>query len=165
MSTTILNGIFSIKNVPYGKRPVVNSERTESLANYVKRVRADKGFSLADVRRNSGLEIANSYISRIENGEVTNVTPQKLRALARGLGVSEDEIFAVARGKPLGPMSPTDFYTALEALGVEQFQAYGGVNNLSDEDRAEIVGVLTAMIEQKLKRKQTAPKPRGPGKK
>ncbi len=62
-------------------------------------------------------------------------------------------------------MSPTDFYSALEALGVEQFQAYGGVDSLSDEDRAEIVGVLTALIEQKLKRKQKALKARGSDKK
>lgn len=154
MLTTILNGTFSIENIPYGKRFVVDSERMESLANFVKRKRAEKKFSLSDVRRNSGLQIANSYISRIENGEVTNVTPEKLKALARGLQESEDVVFAVARGKPLGPLSPTDFSTALQALGVEQFQAYGGVENLTDEDRQEIIAMLETMIEQKLIRRQ-----------
>jgi transcriptional regulator with XRE-family HTH domain len=142
-------------------------EHVEDLAEFVQRVRREKGLSQRDVETKSERGISKGYIGQIENREVLadSVTPQKLRALARGLGVSEDEIFAIARGKPLGPMSPTDFYSALEALGVEQFQAYGGVAKLSDEDRAEIIGVLTAMIEQKLKRKQKTPVPRGSGKK
>lgn len=108
MSTNILNAPFSIKNVPNDRYSVVNRERMESLADFVRRVRSEKGFSLSDVRRNSGLQIANSYVSRIENGEVTNVTPEKLKALAKGLQVSEDEIFAIVRGKPLNETEAVD---------------------------------------------------------
>ena len=79
----------------------VNKERKENLAEYVKRVRAEKGLSLTDVQKRSGNQIANSYVSRIENGiaDSDGVTTKKLQALAKGLGISEDEIFAVARGK------------------------------------------------------------------
>jgi transcriptional regulator with XRE-family HTH domain len=56
-------------------------------------------LSLNDVVRLSGHQIANSHVSRIENGLTTNVTTDKLRALAKGLSVPEEEIFAVARGK------------------------------------------------------------------
>ncbi len=70
------------------------------MADYVQRVRAEKRLSLNDVRIRSGYQIVNSYISRIENGDVTNVGLEKLSALAKGLGVPGDEIFAVARGVP-----------------------------------------------------------------
>ncbi len=47
-----------------------------------------------------GNKIASSYVSRIENGvaDPTGITPKKLSALALGLGVPEEEIFAIARG-------------------------------------------------------------------
>jgi transcriptional regulator with XRE-family HTH domain len=95
----------------------------ESLADFVRRVRSEKGFSLSDVRRNSGLQIANSYVSRIENGEVTNVTPEKLKALAKGLKVSEDEIFAIARGKPLNGAEAVDAEMAHFASRVKKLTA------------------------------------------
>ena len=75
---------------PIGKR--------EALNDYVKRVRNEKGFSLTDVEVNSGRRISNGYVSRIENGHVTNPTAAKLNALARGLRVSSQEIFDVAFG-------------------------------------------------------------------
>lgn len=137
----------------------------ENLSDYVRRVINERGLNYREVSRRSGGAISHATVGDIVNGVPRNYGTETLRALAKGLSVSEDEIFAVARGKPLGPLSPTDFYSALQALGVEQFQAYGGVENLSDEDRAEIIGVLTAMIEQKLKRKQQALKPKGSGRK
>lgn len=143
---------ISLSLVNNGHQPV------EDLADYVKRVRHDRGLSQRDVEFKSGNKISKGYIGQIENREVLgqSVTPQKLQALAVGLGVSEDEIFAIARGKPVGPMPPTDFHSALAAMGIEHFQAYGGVENLTDEDRAEIVGVLEAIIEQKLIRRAKA---------
>lgn len=165
MSTTILNESFSIMDVANVRFFVVDRERAETLAEFVQRVRAEKRFSLSDVRRNSGLQIANSYISRIENGEVTNVTPEKLRALAKGLQVSENQIFAVARGIALEPMSPHDFHSALEALGVEQFHNFGGVEKLDAEDQQEIIAMVSAMVEQKLKRKPRSPSEKGKTKK
>lgn len=77
----------------------------EDLADYVRRVRTEKGFSTADVEKNSRFTITDGYISRIENRYVKNVSPEKLQALAKGLAVSEEEIFAVARGaKTVGDM-------------------------------------------------------------
>ena len=89
---------------------VVETQEQERLADYVRRVRNEKGFSLSKVEKNSGSEIDASYINRIENDLIRNVTPEKLSALAKGLEVSEDEIFAVARGKRL---------TGGEQLGLE----------------------------------------------
>jgi transcriptional regulator with XRE-family HTH domain len=76
----------------------------ETLAEYVRRVRNEKNLSLRDVERNSrraGLKIVGSYVSRIENEIATNPSKDKLVALAAGLVVQEDEVFAKARGKSL----------------------------------------------------------------
>ncbi|MGB7925550.1 MAG: helix-turn-helix transcriptional regulator [Pyrinomonadaceae bacterium] len=78
---------------------VESSNKPESLADYVRRVRQEKRFSTTEVERQSGGDISDAYVTRIENGYVRNVSPEKLRALAKGLQVSEDEIFAVVRGK------------------------------------------------------------------
>jgi transcriptional regulator with XRE-family HTH domain len=82
----------------------VNRQRKESLADYVKRIRNGARLSLSEVGRQSarsGYKIAGSYVSRIENGIARNPSKDKLLGLAKGLGVPEEEVFAVARGKPL----------------------------------------------------------------
>jgi transcriptional regulator with XRE-family HTH domain len=79
-------------------------ENKESLAEFVKRHRHQKNLSLKDVQRRSKGKITDGYISRIENGVYTNPSPVKLKALATGLGVTEDDIFAIVRGyKPKEP--------------------------------------------------------------
>lgn len=95
MSTIICNETmnqFSVENVK------CYFVAKESLALYVSRVRREKGLSLTQVEAKSGRALSSSYVSRIENGYVSNPSASKLRALARGLGVNEDELFAVARG-------------------------------------------------------------------
>lgn len=97
-SSTQTHASFSPENVLYGKRLVVVRER-ETLADLVRRVRKEKGLSLMAVRVASGYHLATSYISRIENGDVTNVGLEKLKALAKGLGLSEEQVIAAATGR------------------------------------------------------------------
>lgn len=110
MSSTIFVNSRLIGNDENGKRFVVDRKRGESLAGYVQRVRNEKGFSLTDVQRNSRNQIASSYVWKIENkvADADGVTPKKLQALALGLQVSEDEIFAIARGKSLNEEEAID---------------------------------------------------------
>lgn len=127
----------------------VNSERPESLADFVRRVRSEKRLSLNDVQRLSGNQIANSYVSRIENGiaDAEGVTPKKLQALARGLQVSEEEIFAVARGKSLA---------APEVFDSEIYVMFRGFDELSDEDKTDLLGtirMLAAEVQRRRPRK------------
>jgi transcriptional regulator with XRE-family HTH domain len=89
------------------------SQKIESLADYVRRVRSEKRYSLPEVERRSGGLISNAYVSRIENGQAVNPTPEKLKALAKGLGVSEEEIFNVARGKRVPTPTLNDEIRAL----------------------------------------------------
>ena len=85
--------------VPNGTQIVVYSGREpESLADFVRRIRNERGWSLVEVERRSGRGISRTHINQIEIGEQTNPSPQKLQALARGLDVLEEELFARARG-------------------------------------------------------------------
>ena len=72
------------------------------LADYVRRIRNEKNLSLAEVSARSRGEIGKTHINRIENGTVTRVSLLKLRALARGLDVPEDDLIGVAQGKAPG---------------------------------------------------------------
>jgi len=73
-------------------------ERAGGLARYVARVLKEKRLSRRDVQVISGWKITDAYVGSIINGRAKNLSVEKLQALARGLGVNEDEIFRVARG-------------------------------------------------------------------
>lgn len=122
---------------PCGKRFAVSMER-ETLADLVRRVRNEKRLSLREVSLRSGGKIANSHISRIENGESTNPTTEKLQALAKGLGVPEEEIFAVARGKSVSGDLQLDELRLLEYYRL-----------LSEERRADALAILETMSQRR----------------
>jgi len=67
----------------------------------VRKARRDADLSLVEVSQRSGGQISDGHVSRIENGFVRNVKPNKLRALARGLGMSEAVLAAAAMGHAL----------------------------------------------------------------
>ena len=76
-------------------------KRVETLSAFVRRTRKAKGLSLADVSKQSadlGKPIAGSYVSRIENEPKRKPTPDRLAALANGLGVPVQELLARAVG-------------------------------------------------------------------
>jgi transcriptional regulator with XRE-family HTH domain len=73
----------------------------ERLGDFVRRIRKQKNLSLKAVSMQSGRfgdKIADSYISRIENEPRRKVTADRLTALANGLGVPAEELFARAAG-------------------------------------------------------------------
>lgn len=69
----------------------------ETLAQYVTRIIEEKELTHQEVRRLARGKITDGYVRGIMTGKATNVSVDKLKALACGLGVSEDEIFRVAR--------------------------------------------------------------------
>jgi transcriptional regulator with XRE-family HTH domain len=70
----------------------------ESLGEFIRRVRKEKNMSCADVSRRSTRkgqgQIAASYINRLENNPKLRPTADRLKALADGLGVPAEELFA-----------------------------------------------------------------------
>src|ERR1051325_335236 len=73
----------------------------ETLGQYVTRIMKAKGLKQDEVRRLSGNRITDGYVRDIMTGRANNPSVEKLKALARGLSVPEDDLFRVARGLPL----------------------------------------------------------------
>lgn len=155
MSSTICSNSNPISSDANDRYFAVNKKRGEGLADYVRRVRNEKGLSLLDVQRNSRNQIAGSYVSRIENGiaDAEGVTPKKLQALAKGLAVSEDEVFDVARGKSLS--SNGAFDSAIAAL-------FDGFAELSDKDKLEMLPTVK-MLANEIQRRRTTKSDRKEG--
>ncbi len=77
---------------------------TNSLGDFVRRIRKEKRLTLAAVSSRSarfGQRITASYINRIENEPQRKVTADRLVALANGLGVPVWDLFACVAGVPL----------------------------------------------------------------
>lgn len=127
----------------------VSAKPTESFPDYVRRVRNEKGFSQPDVERNSGNTITDGYVSQIENGYIKNVSPQKLIALAKGLGVSADEVFAAARGMEISaPDSPQ-----------ELLHLFHGWNEATAEDRKFTMEAIKMIAESFQRRRMQKKEP------
>src|SRR5262249_2424768 len=72
--------------------------QTETLDAFVRRIRNEKGLSLKAVARRSRGKISDAYVSKIENGKYQSIGTPILKALAQGLGVTEEEIISKAFG-------------------------------------------------------------------
>ena len=89
------------------KRPrtkKLKRKRLERLGEFVRRIRNEKGLSLADVSKQSALfgpRISASCVNRIETDPQRNPTAASLKSLAHGLGIPVPELFAHA----IKPMS------------------------------------------------------------
>jgi len=74
---------------------------SETLGDFVRRIRTEKSLSTWDVSKRSarfGKPITASYICRIENNLKQKPTADRLTALANGLGVPVQELLARAAG-------------------------------------------------------------------
>ena len=73
----------------------------EPLGDFISRIRNEKGLSCTDVSKQSarfGKPISASYVNRIENKRIKNPSPDRLRALAHGLGIPAEDLLARAAG-------------------------------------------------------------------
>lgn len=82
------------------------------LADYVAKVMNDDRLSGYNIERRTQGEITQSYVLRIKNGTAKNVSMDKLKVLAKGLGRPAAEVIAVAMGTPL----KDDAHTRLSTL-------------------------------------------------
>jgi transcriptional regulator with XRE-family HTH domain len=83
-----------------GNAKRINDAEEEDLSRYVRRILGQKRLSFRDVQRNSGGRITQGYVGQIVNGGYANPSVEKLKALACGLGESEEDVFRAARGLP-----------------------------------------------------------------
>lgn len=135
----------------------VSRKHDDDLANYLREKLTDvPGLTLRGIEEQSGGEITHSYLSKLLSGAASNPSRDKLRAIARGLGVSEDEVFAAARGKSL---------SAPEVFDSEIFVMFKGFEELSDEDKAELLGTIRMLAAEVQRRRPKKPPQNGKGKK
>jgi transcriptional regulator with XRE-family HTH domain len=107
---------------------------TSGLSQYVRRVMKLKGLTQNDVERMSGGRITDGYVASITTERATNLSVEKLVALADGLGVGADELFHVARGLPEDEETTTYSIDALKILEtVQKAVASPEVTEILDE--------------------------------
>ena len=121
----------------------------EGLDQYVRRILKEKGLSLSEVERRSGGSISDSYVCGIINGNVGSLTIAKLKALALGLGVPEDDVFAVARG-----VSQKDNHEFQESTFALLFNKY---KELSESDKKEVLKFIE-ILDREIEWRRTGPK-------
>jgi len=138
-----------------------------NLGEYVKRVMKLKGLTQKDVQRMSGGRITDGYVASITTGRAKNLSVDKLRALADGLGVDTDELFHVACGlrgpDGSGVSNASDSLVILETvqqavMSPAVTQILHEVVSLSPEERAGLLGFIKRLGSTKRKSKRK-PKP------
>ena len=69
-----------------------------NLSEYTRRIAQERRLSCYEVSKRSGGKVSKSTVNNILAGRCGGITIEKLKALAQGLGVSEEEIFKIAIG-------------------------------------------------------------------
>lgn len=137
----------------------MNKIGRENLSEYIKRVVKQKDLKLRDIERNSEGMITNGYISGIVNGKITNLSVDKLRALALGLDVDAHDVFAAAIGevrhkvRSLSNKSAPNGQWLIEVM--QEVLASPELTNLVDElvhlsrkERAMVMKVVQSLIDK-----------------
>lgn len=97
MSSTLctLHNTMGVQSVIHFVMPATQ----ETLAEYLRREIYERGLSYRKVADRSGGLVSHSTVSAIINGDQKKVSTEILSAIAKGMGIPAEEIFAVARGK------------------------------------------------------------------
>jgi transcriptional regulator with XRE-family HTH domain len=118
-----------------------------TLSEFVKQVMEQSNLGVRDVSRNSGDNIAPSHVSKVLNGSVSNLTANKVVALALGLKVDPHELFAVITGYPVKEASSPDLVKFADLMRqiakdpalLDGVQVMMGIDA---RDRAKVLGSL-----------------------
>lgn len=128
--------------ISYSRFIIVDSR----LGEFVKRIRSEKGMSVDDVQNNSrkgGKKgISAAYVNKIENNSSVHPTTPKLMALADGLGVTQEEIFALVRGAV--PNKETLYDEKFEELSLK----FGGLSATKKEKAAALIELLDRELDR-----------------
>jgi hypothetical protein len=104
----------------------------QALAVYVRGHLSRPGVSTHTIANNAGGGISHGSVWNIANARVSYVKESTLAALAKGLGVSLEEVQAVVKGKPLKYDDP---FASLKVL-------FHGWESASETDRREVMGAI-----------------------
>jgi transcriptional regulator with XRE-family HTH domain len=144
----------------------------ENLSQFVRRIIKEKKLKLRHVQDRSGGRIAQSYVSRIMTGDVTNITLDKLVALAKGIGEDEHTLFTAYLGRPAGsPSEPIDvfemgaaeFGSLIQQLSVnpDLIETVKETADLPQEEREAVRRYALNLNERRRRAERNKKKPRG----
>lgn len=68
---------------------------SEQLRPYVRRIMQEKGLTIMEVAEGSGGDMSPELLDDIRQGDVKDLSDSQVKALASGLGQSEDDVRAV----------------------------------------------------------------------
>lgn len=138
----------------------------QQLGEYVKWVMKLKGLTQKDVQRMAGGRITDGYVASITTGRASNLSVEKLSALADGLGVDLDDLFHVASGrrekldgrnKTRGATDPLVILETVQKVvaSPDVTEILHEVVGLSSEERASLLGFIKRLgtIKRKARRK------------
>lgn len=126
---------LALISVKRSKHCGVPSEQ-ESLSDYVRRVANEKSLSHREIARRSGDLISHVTVGDIINNNRGDVKVETIKGLAKGLGVSEEEIFAVVRGK-----------TTSGELAFDELRLLEVYRMLPPEKRLEAIAHLEVLLQ------------------
>ena len=115
---------------------------TESLAAYIARVMHTKKLTTLDVQNRSGNQINQSYVVKLKNGDLTNPSISKIKALAKGLGVPEFELIAIMQGNSLDKRVLLD--KKIENLGLK----FSGLSPDKKEQLQALIDLMDREIDR-----------------
>ena len=138
------------------------AEAKHHLGEYVKWVMKLKGLTQKDVQRLSGGRITDGYVASITTGRAGNLSVEKLKALADGLGVDLYDLFDVASGRPGSPderdkaRATTDPLLILDTVqkvvaSPDITEILNEVVRLSSDERASLLGFMKRRVTGKRK--------------
>jgi transcriptional regulator with XRE-family HTH domain len=124
------------------KHCAVSTEQ-ESFADYVRRVANEKGLTYREVARRGG--ISSPSISDIVSGKTIHVKASTISALAKGLGVPEEEVFAAYRGKAQTDLSRSEqrvinFYKEMSPTAQHYFELIGETLSRESKQSPQDIG-------------------------
>ena len=105
MSTVIS---YAKSDKAYKVRCIVRGmPQPETIGDYIRRVMNEENLTFRNIESLSKGAISAGYVNDLVKGKTKNPSVAKLKALARGLGRTETEVIAIARGE--APERGSDF--------------------------------------------------------
>ena len=105
------------------------------LPTFIKQIMAAKGLSYRDIETRSEGQISYGYVNSLVHGIYKNPTVDKIKALAKGLGVPEDALAKVVKGIPLEEKDDPTFFVVEEAIRESGFK-------LTQEEKKKVIGIV-----------------------
>jgi transcriptional regulator with XRE-family HTH domain len=137
-----INVSFNSIHDKFGKHIVKRMKH--GLSEFVRDVMKTKNLSFRDVERISNGTISYGTVAAIKNKISGDVKNETLVALAKGLGVPEEQIFNVARGLP--PVNDDHFSGFI-------YECYNG-DELNEKELAELRNIFESIVKSKVEMKE-----------